>query len=312
MWFKNAQIFRVLSDLAYDPEALENELKAFAFTDCLPTFSESYGWFNPMGQEGGPLVYAANGYLMICLQFEEKVLPASVVKHELDLKVKEIQDKEERKVGRNEKRDLKDALIYKLRPRAFSRFTKIHAFFDTAGQRLILDSVSASKTEKFIAMLKKSLPNMMVTIPDVKKPRYEMTQWVQNDNTPGELLIQKSCTLQDPQDQQRVIRCQKQNLFSKHIQGLLKEGCEVKQLSLSWNDQIEFALAEDFTLRGLRFGTELLAAAKDDMTETDAQQFDADFVLMTEALSGLVEELMSHFLKTNQPAPKTEAAAEPV
>src|SRR3990167_3215119 len=300
MWFKNVQLFRLISPLTYDAEALAQTLKPLAFTPCLPSLPESLGWISPLEQSEASLVYAANGYLMICLQFEEKILPATVIRQELETKMKVIETTEDRKVKLKEKLSLKDEVIYSLRPRAFSRFTKLYAYFDTKRNLLIVNSVNSKKIEKFVAFLKRTATHIKFEVPTVKKPSAELTYWLQHQKTPGSFVIEKGCVLQDPSQQNRVIRCQQQNLFANSIQSLIKDGCEVKQLALSWNDQINFTLADDFTLRSIRLQDEILAAAKDDYTETDAQQFDTDFVLMTENFAGLFTDLLNHFVKSTE------------
>ena len=104
--------------------------------------------------------------------------------------------------------------------------------------------------------------------------------------------------LQDANQQNRIIRCQQQDLFASNIQSLIKEGCEVKQLVLSWNDQVNFALADDFSLRSIQFQDEIKEQAKDMEPETKQQQFDEDFLIMTATLSNLLNELLNFFIKT--------------
>jgi recombination associated protein RdgC len=295
MWFKNIRLYQLNTPIKYQPEALADELSELAFTPCLPSFAESLGWVAPTGVEEGQLVHAANGYMMICLQIEEKILPAAVIKQELDEKIKVIQAEEDRTVRQKEKMQLKEEIIMTLRPKAFCKRSQIFAVIDTKNNWLLIDSSSAAKVEKFVAFLKKSLQSFNASIPAVKKPAYEMTQWLQHKTVPGHFIIEKACALQDPELQTRTIRCTQQNLFAQSIQDLMKDGCQVIQLALNWNDQVNLVLADDFLIKSIRFHDEILAAAKDDYSETAAQQFDADFILMTEILTNMLLELTEHF-----------------
>jgi recombination associated protein RdgC len=114
--------------------------------------------------------------------------------------------------------------------------------------------------------------------------------------------------LQDPSEQTRIIRCQQQDLFAASIQALLKDGCEVKQIALCWHDRVRFVLAEDFSLRSIRLEEEVIAAAKEIDVESKQQQFAADFFLMTETYSGLIEDLLKTFAKGET---KEKADAQP-
>ncbi len=300
MWFKNIQLFRLSSKIKYSPEALENQLQRFAFTPCLPSFEESAGWLSPLEIEDGTLTYAANGYLMFCLQIEKKLLPATVIRQKVDERVKKIEQSEQRVVKGKEKRDLKDDIIVELRPRALTQYAKLYAYIDTKQQLLLLNTCTQSQVEKFTALFKRTFEDCNLVALDTKKPGYEMTQWLQSNQAPGSLHIEKSCVLQDPDQETRVIRCQQQNLFDKSIQALIKDGCQVKQLGLSFDDDLVFSLDEQLNIRSIRYQDELLEAAKEAYTETPEQQFDADFALMTEALSHLVAELLEHFEVSTQ------------
>lgn len=41
------------------------------------------GWISLVDEEDAPLIQSMNGYIMICLQIEEKILPPIVVRQEL-------------------------------------------------------------------------------------------------------------------------------------------------------------------------------------------------------------------------------------
>ncbi len=308
MWFKNIQLFRLSAPIKYSPEALENQLQRFAFSPCLPSFEESVGWHSPLDLEDSPLTYAANGYLMFCLQIEKKLLPATVIRQKLAERIKEIEQEEQRPIRAKEKRDLKDDIIVALRPRAFSQYTKIYAYIDTKKQLLILNTCTPSRADKFTHLFKRTFDDLNLVALETKKPGHEMTQWLQHNKLPGALHIEKSCVLQDPEQQNRIIRCQQQNLFASSIQSLVKDGCQVKQLGLSFDEDLSFILDDNFHIRSIRYQEELLAVAKETYAETPEQQFDADFVLMTEALDQLIEDLLKHFEAKQNKEKVTEPA----
>lgn len=91
----------------------------------------SIGWVSPVDEDGAPLVRAVNGCMMLCMQIEEKILPAAVIRQELMDKVKQIESDEGRKVYQKQKLSLKDEITMTLLPRAFSKFTRFYAYIDT-------------------------------------------------------------------------------------------------------------------------------------------------------------------------------------
>src|SRR3990167_11163266 len=103
MWFKQATLFQLTCALKMDQSTLCDALSPLSFTPCLPSLPSSVGWVSPIEQTNGPLVYGNKRYWMICLQFEEKILPASVIRQVLDEKIFEIEQKETRVVRTKEK-----------------------------------------------------------------------------------------------------------------------------------------------------------------------------------------------------------------
>lgn len=67
---------------------------------------------------------------------------------------------------------------------------------------------------------------------ELKKLSPAITYWLKNQNYPNTFSIEKACMLQDPEQQNRVVRCQHQDLFTSGIQSFIKEGYEVKQLAM--------------------------------------------------------------------------------
>ena len=296
MWFKQATVFQFSNTINLKPEEFHAQLQPLAFSPCLPTLPSSLGWIPPVGPEGASLVHAANGYWMLCLQFEEKILPATVIRQAVLEKVKEIEEKEDRVVRAKEKQSLKDEMTQTLLPKAFTKKSIVYGFIDVEKQRLIIDSNTPAKVERFTSFLKRAItPNTLKPI-EVKKPTAVMTHWLKNDGPPRDFEIGQAAVLQDPQQYRRVIRCQHQNLMATGIQSLLEEGCEITQLALDWKEQLQFTLTSDFSLRSIRFQDAVIALSKDDYSETPEQRFDTDFVIMTEVISNLLNALLAEFV----------------
>lgn len=308
MWFKQVQIFQLTDPISYAPEKIAQLLEPLAFTSCLPSMPSSIGWTAPLDVDGAPLVHALNGYMMICMQTEDKILPATVIRQELDEKVKQIQVRDDRKVYSKEKMTLKDEITMTLLPRAFTKLNRLYAYIDTKNNWLILGTTNAKKTEDFISLFKKTVSEN-IRYCEVNKVSPIMTHWLKNQSYPKEFSVEKSCVLQDPQQQNRIVRCQQQDLFAVGVQAILKDGCEVKQLGMCWQDRVNFVLAEDFTLRSIQYQEDVLQAAKEIDSETEQQQFDADFFIMTETLGAVVADLLKLFLKTATPQVAETTAA---
>ena len=301
MWFKQVQLFQLTVPIQSTPALLAEKLEPLAFNPCLPSMPSSMGWVSPLDEENAPLARGINGCIMFCLQLEDKILPASVVTQTLKEKIKKVEQAEDRKIRQKEKLLFKDEVTQTLLTRAFTKFTRINAYVDTRNNWLILNSISPSKTELFISMFKKSFGDGIASV-KVVKPSSIITQWLKNKDYPDAFGIEKSCVLQDPDQQNRMIRCQQQDLFSEGIQSLVKDGCEAIQIALSWHDKIVLSLLRFFTAQ-IGLSDDDIAEIQDEM-ETKQQKFDADFIMMTEMYAGLLNDLLTVFAEA--------ANAEPV
>lgn len=298
MWFKQVQLFQLTSPVAYDAENLDKRLANLAFTPCLPSLASSHGWYPPIGNKDAPLVHPANGYLMICLQCEDKILPAPVLRQAVQDKVQEIEHEDDRRVGQKEKRALKDDITQTLLPRAFSKFTPVYAYIDTNKNLLAVNTTNASKLKAFTMLFERAVSGVKLKPFSIKKVTPLMTQWlIDPAYIPEGFSIAKHAVLQDANQQNRVIRCQQQDLFAESIQSLIKDGCSVKQMALNWQEQVDFVLNEDFTLRSISFSDEIVKLAQDDVSETAAQAFDADFAIMSSTFKKLFNDLLAFFAK---------------
>lgn len=306
MWFKQASIFQLTQTIKMDQQALSDALSPLSFTPCLPSLSSSMGWISPLASTEGPLVYGNQRYWMICLQFEEKLLPASVVRQVLAEKIEAIEKKESRVVRGKEKQSLKDDIIQTLLPKAFTKKSCVYGYIDHERRWLIINTSLPAKVERFVAFLKRAITTADFKSLDIQKPAKMMTEWLTED-APLAFQVGQSGVLQDAQQQRRVIRCQHQDLSATAIQSLLKEGCEVTQLALAWKDQLQFTLCSDFSLKNIRFQEAVIALSESDYTETPQQRFDADFVIMTQVLTQLIEDLYAVFTAETK-TPKAIAA----
>lgn len=294
MWFKQVQVFRLSTPIKHPTPTMIERLEPLEFKPCLPTMPSSTGWISPLEEEHAALVRTLNGCHMLCLQTEEKILPASVINQTLKEKLKQIEVAEARKVRGKEKLSFKDEVVHTLLPRAFTKLSRLYGYVDTKNGWLIINTNSPAKTELFLTMFKKSLGDVVESF-DLVKPSAILTQWLKNHDYPKIFSIEKSCVLQDPNQQNRVIRCQQQDLFANSIQSLVKDGCEVIQLGLCWQDRISFVLASDFSLRSVKRTEDDLAEITE-ITESKSQRLDADFFMMTETFGMMLKDLLEMFV----------------
>ncbi len=292
MWFKQIQVFQIAGFIPRNDEMLEEHLEKITFEPCRANTPSTYGWVAPLDEVDETLVHSYKNHRLFCLQIEEKVLPAYVIRQELKNRIKEIELTQGRKVSSKEKYAIKDEIYRTLLPQAFSRITKVYAYFDVTNKRLILNTTNAKRTEIFITLLKKTIENIGMTSLPLKNLHTIMTNWIQRDNCPKPFYVEDACLLKDPAMASKVIRIKGQDLFSESIKLLLQDGYKVDQIVVNWQERATFVLNENFALGTIRYTESVLAATKEYEAETAKEEFAANFIIMTDIIDSLLNDLL--------------------
>ncbi|EEX50459.1 recombination-associated protein RdgC [Pasteurella dagmatis] len=293
-WFKNVMIYRLTKDLDWSSDKLQTELEQCEYHPCNQSDMGKFGWTNPL--RGSEMLHFSVGkQVLLVAHKEEKILPAHVIKSELDQRIEQIELKENRKLKKVEKQALKDDVVSVLLPRAFSKNQQTALWIDAENNLIYVDAASAKRAEDALALLRKSLGSLpVVPLSFANEPSVIMTDWITKDSTPQWLIPLEEAELTGS-NESGIIRCKQQNLESEEIQNLLNAGKFVTKLSLEWEDNLSFILNEDCTLKRLKFADQIREKNDDILKEDYAQRFDADFVLMTGVLSKLTANLLDDF-----------------
>ena len=296
MWFKNLRAYRLSAKFDLSADQLHDKLLEHEFKPCGKTQFSRVGWVAPLGDSSELLVHAANGKLLLCMRREERVLPASVVRDEVRARVAIIEQEQERKVSRRERDAFKNDIVMDYLPRAFTRSSTIYAYIDMAADWFFVDSSSASRAEDLISLLRESIGSLPLLLPEVNNsPAAAMTSWLQYGSLPANLELGSECELRELLEGGGVVRCRRQDLTSEEIQTHLNAGKHVVKLAMSWSEQLSLVISEDLSLRRLRFAQRLLDNNEDIDSEDHAARFDADFALMTEVLTPLMDSILVYF-----------------
>ncbi len=296
MWFKNLLVYRFTRSVDLSPETLESALTTGAFEPCGSQEQVSMGWCSPLGQDAGPLVHSANGYHMICLQRQERVLPPAVIREELEERLANIEQQENRQPGRKERTELREAIVFELLPRAFRRSSRLMAYLDPTGNRLLINSASATRAEELLTVLRDSLGSLPVVPLSPARPAIDtMTSWLNDGSPPPGFEFGGECELRDNSDDSAVIRCRNQDLTATDIRNHLAAGMHARKLALAWSGGIECLIDDKLAIQRLRFDDIITDKAGDTQAETAAEQFDLDFTLMTGEFSRFIPDLIEAF-----------------
>lgn len=293
LWFKNMMVYRLNRDIPLSADEMEKQLDAFTFSPCGSQDMSKTGWVSPMGNRSDALTHENKSQIVICARKEEKILPSPVVKQALEAKIDKLESEQSRKLKKTEKDSLKDEVLHSLLPRAFSRFSQTYLWIDTVNNLIMVDCASAKKAEDTLALLRKSLGSLPVVPLTLESPiELTLTEWVRSGELPAGFALMDEAELKALLEDGGVIRCKKQDLVCDEIANHIEAGKLVTKLALDWQERIQFVLADDGSVKRLKF-SDTLRDQNDDIDREDfAQRFDADFILMTSELAALTSNLV--------------------
>ena len=296
MFFKNLQVYRFTRPLEQDADTLERNLEEFQFKACGSQDISKLGWVFPMGKSGSMYTHVSAKQILICLKKEEKMLPAGVIKDQLNEKVEAIELEQGRAVKKKEKDSLKEEIIMQLLPRAFSRTSQIFAWIDTESDLLYVDASSTRKAEELISLLRKTVGSLPVVPIQLKNQAdVVMTDWLVEGNIPANFTLEDEAELRSALEGGGIIRCKQQDLLSDEIKNHIASDKFVTKLALNWADSISFLIGEEFAIKRLKFSDVLQEQNEDIDSDDYAARFDADFALMTGEIKQFIPAVIDAF-----------------
>jgi recombination associated protein RdgC len=296
MWFKNLLIYRFTKPFELDADQLEQQLFEKPFKTCGTQDMATRGWTSPIGEEGSSLVHAADGRLMLCLQRQEKVLPTAVVNEAVEAKLADIKTRESRHVGRKERVEIKEQIVFELLPRAFAKSNKVFGYIDPAAALLVINTPSGSQAEEFMNTLRESLGSLPVVPLKPLNPLQDcMTRWLKENQAPEQFVIGGECELRDRTDTSAVIRCKNLDLQGAEIKHHIESGMYVNKLEMAWTGGIECLIDDKFAVKRLKYQELITDKLDEEEADTAAEQFDVNFVLMANEFANFIPALVNGF-----------------
>jgi recombination associated protein RdgC len=286
MWFRNIQAYRITGG-NITPDSLEQALSQHALQPCTQMEPQSRGWLTPRDEQPN-FVHAYGQHWLIAFGVEKKLLPASVVNQHAKNRIVQIEQMQGYKAGKKQVRDIKEATVIELLPRAFAQRHKTYAWIDALNNRLILDTSSANKAEEFIEVLIKTVQGITLAPLDSKiSPSSAMTRWLSGDDLPSIFTVDRDCELQGMSDEKEIIRYSHHILEAEETARHIRAGKKAIKLALTWDSKISFVLQDNLQLRRI--------APQDilkESTESAEELFVSDFTIMTGELSQLITDLI--------------------
>ncbi len=295
MWFRNVRPYRLPGRLGIDASELSQRLSRRPFQPCRPSQPTSSGWVAALSDEATDFVHKAGDYWLVRLQREERLLPASVIRSEVNSRIQEIQTGQGRRVQRKERLDIVDEVTQDFLPRAFTKSQHLEALINDREGWVWVNTASAARAEELLSLLREGLGNLPVVIPDTQKsPVVVMSQWLLNGALPEGLSLGGDVDLEDPQEEGGVVRVRGMYLESDEIRRHIESGKQAVRLALSWQDHVDFVVDKYLIISRIRFSDEL-KGINEELHEDVLARRDADCLLMGETLSTLQAAIAKTF-----------------
>ncbi|MBQ9275321.1 MAG: recombination-associated protein RdgC [Succinivibrio sp.] len=299
MWFKNARIYTLDKDasaaLFKDPQALEEQLERTAFRPCMAQELSTMG-FAPLTGPGSAFHFSHAGSFYLKLTEETKLLPAAVVRTELEERIRQAEEKLGRQVHKNEQETLRTALIGELLEKAFATRRDTLVWLNPALGLCAVGASSAKRAEKVLALLREALGSFPAK---VLQPRCvaedKLTAWLSQQDLPASLTLGTDTTLKSPADEGGTIRASREDLASEEIAVHVKAGKLATEVQLIYAQEAVFVLSSELVLKRVKLLDQYLERSLPEHSEDEAADLQALLIVQGDLLSRLCTDLLEFF-----------------
>jgi len=315
--FKNALVYRIEHWDQPSLTEIDDRLSGARFVECGATQRESAGWVAPRGEKHAALAESIGGQVVIKLCTETKAVPGGVVKTQLQLQLDAIELETGRRPKGKHAREVKEAVVHALLPRAFPKRSDTLVWLDPVARLVWVGAGSTRKADAVVTRLIELLGgglklNLLQT---ELSPASAMSMWLAEKEAPAGFSIDRECELKQPDSEKATVRYARHTLDIDEVGEHIKQGKLPTQLAMTWAGRVSFVLTEALTLKKIQLldgvldgaGIDAATAGKDD------SGFDADVAIATGELRQMLPALIEALggLHERQAASPRPTAATP-
>lgn len=296
--FRNLTLFRFAPDAIESAAALRAAIESQPLRECGPMELATVGFVSPVGRDG-PLTIEHGQRILFALGQSTKILPAAVIREELDHRIAEVKEREGRdRVGSRERQRMKEQILADFLPRAFTRPRRTLAYVDLATGWLVIDTATRSVAEAVATRLREAIGSFPCTPPTPgESVRATLTDWLHRADCSGAFTLGMDCDLRDPSDDSAKWTGRDIDLDTEEVRAHLAAGMQVFRLGLSFAERSSFLLGDDLVVRRFALSDvvlETLAQAQE-VAETTEALVIADFILASSEIDALLATLAETF-----------------
>ena len=296
--FKNALVYRIEHWAPPTLTEMEERLSGARFIECGATQPESAGWVAPRGNKHAALAESIGGQVVFKLCTETKAVPGDVVKSQVEVQLDAIEKETGRRPGAKRAREVKEAVVHSLLPRAFPKRADTLVWLNPAAQLVWVGAGSTKKADAVVTRLIELLGGglKLSLLQTVLSPVTAMAMWLTDKDAPAGFSIDRECELKQPDSEKASVRYARHTLDIDEVGEHIKQGKLPTQLAMTFAGRVSFVLTEALTLKKIQLLDGVLEgsqpAAQSGKGGQDDSGFDADVALSTGELRLLMPALI--------------------
>jgi recombination associated protein RdgC len=289
--FKNIILYRIADGWKPTTKALEEGLARVRFTPCGASQDKSFGWDAPRGNRHGALVESVAGQWILRLKMETKILPTAVVNRRAEERAEQIEETSGRKLGRMQRKELKENALLELLPKAFTKIASLPVWIDPEQKLIVIESASQTNADEVVSLLINCLDDLaMVPLQTNVAPATTMAAWLMSFDPPGRFDLDRECELKATDETQASVRYARHNIVIDEVRKHIQNGKMPKQLGLTWASRVSFVLNDALQVKKIKFLDGVIE--KNESQDENEDHFDADAAIVTGELSKMIPDLI--------------------
>ena len=290
--FKNALVYRIEHWAPPTLTEMEERLSGARFIECGASQPESAGWVAPRGDKHAALAESVGGQVVFKLCTETKAVPGGVVKTQVEARLDAIEKETGRRPKGKRVREVKEAVVHTLLPRAFPKRADTLVWLDPQAQLVWVGAGSTKKADAVVTRLIELLGGglKLSLLQTALSPATAMAMWLAKKEAPASFSIDRECELKQPDSEKASVRYARHTLDIDEVGEHIKQGKLPTQLAMTWAGRVSFVLTEALTLKKIQLLDVVLEGAP--QSGKDDNGFDADVAISTGELRLLMPALI--------------------
>ena len=286
---------------------MDERLANARFVKCMASQPESAGWVAPRGDKHAALAESVGGQVVFKLCTETKAVPGSVVKTQVQAQLDTIEQETGHRPKGKRAREVKEAVVHALLPRAFPKRAETLVWLDPVAQLVWVGAGSTKKADAVVTRLIELLAPAsagagaggglkLSLLQTTLSPATAMSMWLAEKEAPAGFSIDRDCELKQPDSEKATVRYARHTLDIDEVAEHIKQGKLPTQLALTWNARVSFVLTEALSLRRIQLLDVVLQGSGSEAEQSGSggndNGFDADVAITTGELRLMMPALI--------------------